>query len=129
MEYSLCIFLLVYIFQVPFLIGMFIFVYVLRIYGWISLFAHGLSKFINILAGTPQATFGSNLRMISASVFVMIFLSSIACNFMSNQPMVFPFLEINTLDNFFYIYHHRSRVCTPFRCDEVICSIWPHFRV
>jgi len=65
----------------PFIIGMFILVESLSSSGWVELFASGLSVI--------QMRIG-----IFGAVFLMSFLSSIACNFMNNQPMTILFTSI-----------------------------------
>jgi arsenical pump membrane protein len=64
---------------VPFIIGMFIMVEALVASGWVDIFAYSLSNL------------SDNLLI---SIFIIAFLTSLACNLMNNQPMTILFTQI-----------------------------------
>jgi arsenical pump membrane protein len=85
---------------IPFALGMFIIVAVLKYHGVTGLLAKGISRYINWLGGVSSVdnfeslSFWERTRAIFASVFTMTYLSSIACNLLNNQPMTILFTDI-----------------------------------
>jgi len=69
----------------PFVIGMFIMIEALAVSGWVDFLASVISSVsIDVLP----------------SIFFMMFLSSIACNLMNNQPMTILFTQILLSNSF-----------------------------
>ena len=65
----------------PFVFGMFVLVDILSQSGWMELFASNLANV-------------QNNAGIMGSVFIMTFLSALACNIMNNQPMTILFTQM-----------------------------------
>eukprot|EP01114_Cavostelium_apophysatum_P017755 TRINITY_DN5347_c0_g1_i1.p2 TRINITY_DN5347_c0_g1~~TRINITY_DN5347_c0_g1_i1.p2 ORF type:complete len:257 (+),score=54.75 TRINITY_DN5347_c0_g1_i1:848-1618(+) len=79
----------------PFVVGMFILVEGINSSGWVELFARGLRHIV----GPPVL-----------AVFVMCFLSTLACNILNNQPMTILFTRI-IQDSAFSASPQVSKAC------------------